>query len=114
MHVWFFTETFRLLLQVLRWAGRSQYRPTFRQQYLQKGKSKHYLCLNRFHRILNQTCNGIQLIDFALVALKLLIFKVCVITGISQIGTFNFFGIERIKQNQKNIKNYSKPHKVVI
>ena len=38
-----------------------------------------------------------RLIDFALVALKLLIFKVCVITGISKI---EIFGTERVKKNR--------------
>ena len=38
-----------------------------------------------------------RLIDFALVVLKLLMFKVCVIIGISKIKFFNFFGTERVK-----------------
>ena len=37
------------------------------------------------------------LIDFALVVLKLLMFKVCVIIGISRIEFFNFSGSERVK-----------------
>ena len=45
-----------------------------------------------------------RLIDFALVALKLLMFKVCVIIGISKIEFFNFFVTERVKQNQKKLK----------
>ena len=40
-----------------------------------------------------------KLIDFALVVLKLLMFKVCVIIGISKIGIFNFSGTERFKKN---------------
>ena len=48
------------------------------------------------------------------VVLKLLMFKVCVIIGISKIGFFNFSGTERAKQNQKKkIKNHSKPPKLV-
>ena len=66
-----------------------------------------------FDRIFNKLCNGIQFIDFPLVAFTLLIFMVCVIIGISQIEFFNFFGIERVKQNQKKLKNYSKPHKLI-
>ena len=40
-----------------------------------------------------------KLIDFALVVLKLLMFKVCVIIGISKIEIFNFSGTERVKKN---------------
>ena len=36
-----------------------------------------------------------KLIDFALVVLKLLMFKVCVIIGMSKIEIFNFSGTER-------------------
>ena len=45
-----------------------------------------------------------RLIDFGLVVLKLLMFKVCGIAGISKIEFFNFSGNERVKQNQKNLK----------
>ena len=41
-----------------------------------------------------------RLIDFALVVLKLLMFKVCGIIGISKIEFFNFSGTERVKQNK--------------
>ena len=37
------------------------------------------------------------LIDFALVVLKLVMFKVCVIIGISKIEFFNISGTERVK-----------------
>ena len=37
-----------------------------------------------------------RLIDIALVVLKLLMFKVCEIIGISKIEFFNFFGNERV------------------
>ena len=40
-----------------------------------------------------------RLIDFSLVVLKLLMFKVCVIIGISKIEIFNFSGTERFKKN---------------
>ena len=42
-----------------------------------------------------------RLIDFALVVLKLLIFKVCVIIGISKIEFFNFSGTEKVKPENK-------------
>ena len=45
-----------------------------------------------------------RLIDFALVVLKLLMFKLFVIIGISKIEFFNFSGTERVKQNQKDLK----------
>ena len=38
-----------------------------------------------------------RLIDFALVVLKLLMFKVCGIIGISKTEFFNFSGTERVK-----------------
>ena len=40
-----------------------------------------------------------SLIDFALAVLKLLMFEVCVIIGISKIEIFNFPGAERVKKN---------------
>ena len=54
-----------------------------------------------------------RLIKFALLVLKLLMLKVCVIIGISKIEFFNFSGTGRVKQNQKNFKNHSKPPKLV-
>ena len=39
-----------------------------------------------------------RLIDFALVVLKLLMFKVCVIIGILKIEFFNFSGTESVEQ----------------
>ena len=54
-----------------------------------------------------------RVIDFALVVLKLLIFKVCGIIGISTIEFFNFPGTERVKQNKKKIKNHSRPPRLV-
>ena len=60
-----------------------------------------------------------RLIDFAVVVLKLLMFKVCVIIGISKIEFFNFSGTERVKCNSitKQYKNvwlwlyYKRRHK---
>ena len=49
-----------------------------------------------------------RLIDFALVVLKLLIIKFCVVIGISKAEFFNFSGTERVKQNEKKCKNHSK------
>ena len=40
-----------------------------------------------------------MLIDFALVVIKLLIFKVWGIIGVSKMEFSNFFGNEKIKQN---------------
>ena len=45
-----------------------------------------------------------RLIDFALVVLTLLVFKVCVTIGISKSKFFNFSVTERVKQNQKKLK----------
>ena len=47
-----------------------------------------------------------RLRDFALVVSKLLMFKVCVIIGISKIEFLNFSGTERIKQNKKKLKTF--------
>ena len=41
-----------------------------------------------------------RLIDFALVVLKLLMLKVCVIIGIPKIEILNFPGTERVKKNR--------------
>ena len=38
-----------------------------------------------------------RLMDFALVVLKLLMFKVCVINGLSKVEFFYFSGAERVK-----------------
>ena len=45
-------------------------------------------------------------IDFALVVLNLLIYKVCVIIGISK-EFFNFSGIERVNENAYCSKTHS-------
>ena len=44
-----------------------------------------------------------RLIDSALLVLKLLMFKVCVIIGISKIEIFNFSSTERIKKNRLTV-----------
>ena len=55
-----------------------------------------------------------RLMDFAYVFLKLLMFKLCGITGISKIEFLNFFCTVRVKQNQWKIKNHSKPPNLLI
>ena len=55
-----------------------------------------------------------RLIDFALVVLKLRMFKVCGITGISKIEFFNFSVLKGLNQIKKKIRNHSKPPKLVI
>ena len=47
-----------------------------------------------------------RLIDFPLVVLKLLMFEVCVIIGISNIGFFSFSGTERVKSHKKYLIKY--------
>ena len=47
-----------------------------------------------------------RLIDFPHVILKLLIFKVCGVIGISKVAFFYFSGTDRVKQNQKNQKPF--------
>ena len=51
-----------------------------------------------------------RLIDFALMVLQLLMFKVCAITELANIDFFNYSRTERIKQNQKK-KEKQKPLK---
>ena len=45
-----------------------------------------------------------RLIDFALVVLTFLIFKICVIIDISKTKFFRFSSTQRVKENQKNIE----------
>ena len=47
-----------------------------------------------------------RLIEFAIVILELLMFKVCGIIGISRIEFFNFSVNERVNQNQKHLKKH--------
>ena len=44
-----------------------------------------------------------RLTDFALVVLKLLMFKVCGINGISKIKCFNFSSTKRVKNKNSNV-----------
>ena len=52
---------------------------------------------NVYQIIFDKLSNGMQLIDFALVFLRLLMFKVCGIVGISKIEFLNFSGTKRVK-----------------
>ena len=74
----------------------SQYRPTCGQQYLENDKSKHCLCQTFFKEYLTSFLTVYRLIDVALLVLKLLMFKVYVIIGISKMEFFNFSGTERV------------------
>ena len=85
--------------------GRSQYRPTFGQQY-QNGNNKHASATTFFKEYSASFLMVCRLRDFALVVPKLLMFKVCVIIGISKIEFLNFSGTERIKQNKKKLNTF--------
>ena len=50
------------------------------------------------------------LIDFVLVVVELLMFKVCGIIGISKIEFFNFSGTERVKQKRFHEHIISEDH----
>ena len=80
--------------------GATKYGPTFGQQSPKKERVN-----NVFEHILKEYSTSFlvvcRLIDFARVLLKLFMFKVCVIIGISKIEFFNFCGTEKVKQNQK-------------
>ena len=54
--------------------------------------------------------------DFTLVVLTLLMFNVCGIVSILKLEFLNFCGTERVKKNNDNkkIKNHSKPHSLEI
>ena len=54
-----------------------------------------------------------RLIDFAVVVLKFLMFKVCVIIGISKTEFFRFSSTQRVKENQKKYRNHSKHSELV-
>ena len=54
-----------------------------------------------------------RLVDFALVVLYLLMFKIYGIIRISKIEFFNFSYTERVKQNKKNFEKHAKPSKLV-
>ena len=82
----------------------SQYRPTYGQQCHKNGKRKHCLGRTFFKEYSTRFRMVCRLIGFALVVLTLLVFKVCVIIGISKSKFFNFSVTERVTQNQKNLK----------
>ena len=63
--------------------GGLQCRPTFGLQYIESGKSNHCIGRTLFKEYSTSFLMLCRLIDFALVALKLLMFKVSLIIGIS-------------------------------
>ena len=77
--------------------GGWQCRPTFGQQHLKNGKRKHCLCRMFFKEYSTSFLMVWRLIDIALVVIKLLMFKVCVIIGISKVEFFSFPGAEWVK-----------------
>ena len=89
---WFYLKPFAPCAPL----SRSQYLPTFGQQYLEKSNNKHWLCRKIFKEYSISFLMVCRLIDFALVVLKLLMFKVCVIIGIFKIEFFNFPGTEKV------------------
>ena len=76
--------------------GGWNYQPKFGQQYLENGKNKHCLYKMIFKEYSISFLMVCRLIDFALMVLKLLMFQVCAIIGISKIEFFNFCCTERI------------------
>ena len=81
----------------------SLYRLTYKQQYLKNFESNHcfYRTFYKDHSISFLMIS--RLMDFALVVLWLLVFKVCGIMGISKVVLFNFFGTERVKFRKTHI-----------
>ena len=69
-----------------------------------ENKSKHCLYKTFYKEFSINFLTVCKLIEFAPVVLKLLIFEVFGIIGISKIEFLNFSGTERLKQNQKNKK----------
>ena len=78
-------------------------RPTFGLQYIKSGKSKHCLARTLFKEYSTSFRMICRLIDFGHVVLKLLMFKVCLIIGISKIEFLNFSGTERVKIKTYNL-----------
>ena len=76
-------------------------RPTFRQQYLESGKSKHCLYGTFFKEYSISFLMVCRLIDIALVLLKLSMPKVRGIIGISKIKLLNFSCAERVNTDNK-------------
>ena len=89
-------------------AGGSQYWRTFEQQYLENSRSKNCHYKNAFKEHLIRFFIVCRLIDFAVVVLTLLMFKVCR-------TTFPIFPVlkELNKMKKKKKKNYWKSPKLV-
>ena len=90
---------------------------TFEQQYLEKMVTVNIdftrTFLKKYSISFLLVC---RLIDFAIVVLKLLMFKVGGIFGISEVEFFNFCCTESVKENwkkKKKIKKHLKPPKLV-
>ena len=82
----------------------SQYQPTFWQEYLQNGKNKHRLFPRFFKEYSTSFLTACRLIDLALVVLKLVMLKVCVITDLSKFEFFKFSCTETVKQIDKKFR----------
>ena len=74
----------------------SQYWPTFGQQCLENVKNKYCLSQTFFKECSTSFLMVGKLIDFALLVLKLLMFKVCVIICNSRMKFSDFSGTERV------------------
>ena len=100
---WFFTGTLTPLLPLRCWAAHNTDLPSDRNipETLRINTVFSPVPFKEYSRSFLMV---LRLIDFALVVLKLLMFKSCVITGISKIQVFKFSGTERVKQNQKKLK----------
>ena len=77
------------------------------------GKSKNCLYENFFKEHSISFLMACRLIGFVLLVLKLLMFKVCGIIGISKIKFFNCSGIERVKLSKFQSSSQSKQNRVM-
>ena len=84
-----------LSLPVPRWPGDNTVLPTSKQ-HLESNESKHCLYGTFFKQYSISFLMVCRLMDFAFVVLKLLMFKVCGIIGISKIEFINFSGTEKV------------------
>ena len=100
---WFFIETLTLLLHVRRCAGNNT-EPPSDSNISKTVRLNIAFPATSFKEYSTSFVIVCRLTEFALAALKLLIYEVRVTIGISKIELFNFSGTERVKQNQKNIK----------
>ena len=96
----FFTENLTLSLPVSRWAGANTNLPSNSNIW----KTVRVNITLTEPEYLISSVKITRLINFAIVVLRLLTFKVCGIIVISKIEFLKFFCTKRIKQNQKNLK----------